>query len=165
MDTNKLYTKEWKNLSKRYNDISVKYKRILIEEGRKNGIFYDPSLGLQESDYCETEEKARRNLIDKLSSLKYVKILNNKNGVKWVEIDSGWKIYRYSIHAHHSYEVIGKETSKTLFGKTYEREILKPIIYASLELNGSCFKEDKEYDLRRFDEYTKIEKEIDEYLK
>ena len=152
-------------LEKQYYEVKNNCKRILINEGRASGIFFDPkNQKLPVGDNCDTEELARKNLLEKVKDLPYIKVILEKTGVKWIEVDDGWKITNYTIHARHSNEVVGQELSHNLFGEKYLKDKLAPIIYAYLFKHDSYFKDDKNYDLSKFEEYNEICKKLDEYF-
>lgn len=140
--------------------ITNEMKKEAVELGKKEGIYWNESFWATSicSDNFETYEEARKDLLDKLSKYKSVKIINGKRGVKLIEVDSGWKLYRYTINAHNASEIIGYEDDVNLFtGKPYKQAIYKHIVYARLHYVETYCKRDSDYDLSKCSKYAEYE--------
>lgn len=102
-------TKEYKQTFKEIKRLSAKtYEPIYQIELLKGVIYHEDEWITKIYGESHTSlEDARKNLLEKLSKLDGVKIINDKSGVKTIEVLTRYKIYRYNIHAHYCSEVIG----------------------------------------------------------
>ena len=155
-------------LTKDLNKIATECKRDIINKGRESGIFYtrcsisgDDTFKVYNMD---TEEKARKALLDKISNLPYVKIVDGKSGVKTIEVDAGWKILYGEIHAHYYSEVVGQEKVKSLFEgvEDYTRDVYETRIMAQVEILWDGWKPEDDFDFNAYPEYLELEEKLNE---
>lgn len=102
-------TKEYKQTFKEIKRLTVKTYEPIYQIELLKGIIYHEDEWITKiyAESHESLEDARKKLLEKLSKLDGVKIINNGSGVKVIEVLTRYKIYRYSIHAHYCSEVIG----------------------------------------------------------
>ena len=134
-----------------------------IEIEKQNGEIWNRENWITSiSAEGDTYEEARQNLLNKLSTLPGVIIENSKSGVKYIEVKTAYKYYRYEIHAHNYVQKIPTGNFKYNFWSKKEEEIMedKWCVYASL--SPTKYDNGINWSYRPFTEY-KVEQFPEEY--
>lgn len=122
-----------------YNEMLRALKIKVVDAEKKNGKIWN--IDKKATDFVakgETEEQARRNLLNQIKDLAGVSVVYGSNGVKFVQIKTAYKSYNCSIHAYHTYDGI----------------------YAKLFLGMGYWREENDYDYSLFPEDKKAVDEI-----
>lgn len=121
-------SKEFKKIYKEIKKLeALTYEPIYQIEVLK-GVVYHEEKWITEitSDLCDSLEEARKNLLEKLSKLDGVKVINDKSGIKLIEVLTKNKVYHYEIHGHYISHQVGEKMGErvSLFKK---EQVIVPI--------------------------------------
>lgn len=128
-------TKESRELRAKIKQANRDFYVAFDEYEKENGLVYTNKkwitkiygdfIAYEDNENKPCLELARKSLLEKLSKMNGVKVINDKNGVKTIEVKTKDKIYYYSIHAYYCCEKIGEEEYIGLAGNTCKRDITR----------------------------------------
>lgn len=127
-------TKEGKEHLAKIKNANRDFYIVFDKYEMENGLVYTDKTWITKiyGDFVAFEEKsegalelARRKLLEKLSKMNGITIIDEKSGVKSVMVRTPSKDYYYSIHAYYCVEKIGEEEYIGMFGGTHKRDITR----------------------------------------